>query len=260
MTAARALLEQAIVVVCTDAKLDSQGSVPIDDMQARPSLPVQSAEAEAGAARAQQLLPVAKDLVISALQQLLSEYGLQKSQPLRTRMEQAIFRVQSVRHVRPDMESRDNASVYLTRPRIITFGTIFLAGLPSDEGMISVLAHELTHIADGDSDGLRQLMVTVALRASNLTGLEIRGQRAEELVCDLVGTMAVHSFVAASPSYESITRRLARSVEHNCVTIDESDDEHLSPRNTIRALLALSPMMVRELINNRQERAPANRN
>ena len=40
------------------------------------------------------------------------------------------------------MDSRDNASVYLSRPHVITFGTIFLAGLRSDEGMISVLAHE----------------------------------------------------------------------------------------------------------------------
>jgi predicted Zn-dependent protease len=50
------------------------------------------------------------------------------------------------------MESRDNASVFLSKPHVITFGTIFLAGLRSDEGMISVLAHELMHIADGDND------------------------------------------------------------------------------------------------------------
>ena len=56
------------------------------------------------------------------------------------------------------MESRDNASVYLSRPHVITFGTIFLAGLRSDEGMISVLAHELMHIADGDNDSLRALV------------------------------------------------------------------------------------------------------
>ena len=56
------------------------------------------------------------------------------------------------------MESRDNASVFLSRPHVITFGTIFLAGLRSDEGMISVLAHELMHVADGDNDSLRPLV------------------------------------------------------------------------------------------------------
>jgi predicted Zn-dependent protease len=56
------------------------------------------------------------------------------------------------------MDSRDNASVFLSRPHVITFGTIFLAGLRSDEGMISVLAHELMHIADGDNDSLRPLV------------------------------------------------------------------------------------------------------
>ena len=55
--------------------------------------------------------------------------------PLQVRINQAIARINSVKRVRPDMESRDNASVYLSRPHVITFGTIFLAGLRSDEGM-----------------------------------------------------------------------------------------------------------------------------
>src|SRR5204863_3428494 len=132
---------------------------------------------------------------------------------------------------------------------------IFLAGLRSDEGMISVLAHELMHIADGDSDSLRILMTAVGAKAMNLTGLDIRGQRSEELTCDLIGAMAVREFVASTPGYESITRRLSRSVEHNCVQIDEGDEDHLSPRNTIRALLALHPVLVRELIFDREERS-----
>src|SRR5215510_13382565 len=76
---AKALLEQAIGVVCTQAKLDPKSSIPIDEMQARPSLPVTSPDARAGAERAQRLLPVAKSLVISSMRQLTTEYGLQKS-------------------------------------------------------------------------------------------------------------------------------------------------------------------------------------
>jgi len=247
------LLDKAIGVVCTQAKLDPKSSVAIDDMQARPSLPLQSPEAREGAERAQRLLPVAKDLVITALHQLQTDYGFQNQPKFNQRMRQAIARVNSVSRVRPDMESRDNASVYLSRPHVITFGTIFLAGLRSDEGMLSVLAHELTHIADGDNDGLRMLVAAVGNKASDLTGLEIHGQRAEEISCDLIGAMVVRTYIVTTPGYESITRRLARSIQHNCVELDEGDEDHLSPRNTIRALLALNPALVRELLNDRFE-------
>jgi len=247
------LLDQAIGVVCTQAKLDPKSSVAIDDMQARPSLPLQSPEAREGAERAQRLLPVAKDLVITALRQLQTDYGFQNQPKFNQRMRQAIARVNSVSRVRPDMESRDNASVYLSRPHVITFGTIFLAGLRSDEGMLSVLAHELTHIADGDNDGLRLLVAAVGNKASDLTGLDIHGQRAEEISCDLIGAMVVRTYIVTTPGYESIARRLARSIQHNCVELDEGDEDHLSPRNTIRALLALNPALVRELLNDRFE-------
>ena len=248
---AKALLEDAIGVVCTQAKLDPKSSVAIDEMQARPSLPVQSPEARAGAERAQRLLPVAKNLVISSLRQLATEYGFQKSPKFNLKLRLAITRVSEVRRVRPDMEARDNASVYLSRPHVITFGTIFLAGLRSDEGMISVLAHELMHVADGDNDSLRTLVTAVGNKASDLTGLDIHGQRGEEITCDLIGAMAVRSYIVSTPDYESISRRLARSIQHNCVELDEGDEDHLSPRNTIRAILALNPGLVRELINDR---------
>lgn len=251
---ARALLEEASAVVCTQGKLDPKSSVAIDEMQARPSLPVQHPDAQAGAQRAQKLLPIAKALVVSSLRQLVVEYNLHKSRRFERRINQAIARVNAVRRVRPDMESRDNASVFLSRPQVITFGTIFLAGLRSDEGMISVLAHELMHIADGENDSLRLLVAAVGNKATDLTGLDVQGQRGEEVTCDLIGAMSVRAYVADTPGYESIARRLARSIQHNCVEIDEGDEDHLSPRNTIRALLALHPALVRELINDREER------
>jgi hypothetical protein len=250
---ARALVEEATGRVCTEAKMDPRSSMAIDDMQARPSLPVQTPEARAGAVRAQRLLPLAKNLVIDALKQLVIDYGFQNSRGLEVKVTQGIERVQAVRSVRPDVESRDNASVFLSRPHTITFGTIFLAGLRSDEGMISVLAHELMHIADGDHDSLRVLVSAVGTKANSLTGMDIRGQRSEELTCDLIGAMAVRAYIANTPGYESITRRLSRSIEHNCVDVDEGDEDHLSPRNTIRALLSLNPVLVSELINDREE-------
>jgi hypothetical protein len=167
------------------------------------------------------------------------------------RLNRAVARVAAVRLVKPDVESRDNASVLLHRPSTIIFGTIFLVGLPSDEGIISVLSHELVHIADGEEDSLSILFERVGNRASALTGLKIHGQRAEELTSDLVGVLAARAYVARAPNYEPLPRRISRSLAHNCVEQDEGDEDHLSPRNTIWALLALSPTLSRELVYGR---------
>jgi hypothetical protein len=248
---AREMVELASTVVCKERMSDPKGSVPIDDMQGRPSLPVRSPEAIAGAKRAQRLLPIARGLVGTALRRLAQEYGFGNSKSSNARLQRAIARVEAVRNIRPDVDSRDNASVFLKNPHTIVFGTIFLAGLPSDEGILSVLAHELVHIADGSEDSLDLLFRAIGNRASKLTGLKIHNQRAEELTCDLVGTLAARSYVSAAPSYEPLPRRLSRSMEHNCVDQDEGDDDHLSPRNTIRALLALNPTLSRELVYGR---------
>jgi hypothetical protein len=254
---ARELVERAMVVVCTERKKDPKASIPIDDMQGRPSLSMNSVEATEGAQRAQRLLPLAKNLAINSLRQLATEYRLNQARGFEQKLQRAITRVQMVRRVKPDMESRDNASVFLRRPYTITFGTIFLAGLPSDEGVISVLSHELVHIADGDQDSLRSLFRSIGNRAAGLTGFRIQEQRAEELVCDLVGALAARAFVTDTPSYDPLPRRIARAVEHNCVEEDEGDEDHLSPRNTMRALLALNPSLTRELIYGQEERRPA---
>src|ERR1700682_5457840 len=247
----REVIDQAIGVVCSERRLDPLGSVPIDDMQRRPSLSLHAPEVISGAERAQHLLPNAKALAIAGLRKLSHAYNIDRSSSHRLRMRRAIARIQAVVRIKPDIDARDNASVYLRNPRTITFGTIFLAGLPSDEGMVSILAHELIHIGDGSSDTLQPLFHAVGERASNLTGLRIREQRAEELTCDLVGALAVQSFVSASPNYDPLTRRLARSVEHNCVDEDDSDEDHLSPRNTLRAVLTLDRTLRRVLVYKR---------
>ena len=244
-------MELASDVVCKERIRDPKGSAPIDDMQARPSLPVRSPEAVAGAQRAQRLLPIAKSLVIVSLRRLAKDYGVERTRRYDPRLQRAISHVEAVQNIRPDVDSRDNASVFLKKPHTIVFGTIFLAGLPSDEGIISVLAHELVHIADGSEDSLKLLFRVVGNHASTLTGMKIHDQRAEELTCDLVGALAARAYVSSSPSYELLPRRISRSLEHNCVSQDEGDDDHLSPRNTIRALLTLNPTLARELVYGR---------
>jgi hypothetical protein len=241
----REVVERAMSVVCIERRNDPQGSVPIDEMQSRPSLPLAHPEAVAGAHRAQRLLPLARELTVAALRQLAREYGIEEA-----KMRVAIQRVNSVQEIEPDMDLRDNASVTVRNPHTIHFGTIFLAGLRSDEGMISVLAHETTHIADGKEDTLHALFRLIGRRASSMTGIRTTGQRAEELTCDLIGEMVARAFIERTPSRDPLVRRLARSVEHNCVDEDDTDDDHLSPRNTMRSLFSLDPALARDLSGN----------
>jgi hypothetical protein len=244
----RRLVERAIGQTCAERIHDPFSSMAIDEMQARPSLPVGHPDAVAGLRRAERVLPTTRRLVTSTIVDLAKEYDLYGTAVARSRINAATARVEAVRRVRPDVDSRDNASLLLREPRTIEFGTIFLAGLRSDEAMISVLAHELTHIASGQADSLRPLFRAIARRAAARTGLRIQGQRAEELSCDLVGMTAARQFIKETPSSEPLPRRLARAVEHNCVDDDASDDDHLSPRSTIRALFALDVGLASEVL------------
>jgi hypothetical protein len=237
------LVRRAMGVACTERELDPQGSAPIDEMQARPSLPLRHAEVVAGTQRAERLLPVAKILAAESLRRLLREYRIKESPAVRA----AFTRLAQVKLIKPDMELRDNASVLYKEPRTIRFGTIFLAGLRSDEGMLGVLAHELTHVADGAGGSLHALFRGVAQRAGSAAGLRITTRRGEELTCDLVGALAVRAYIARTPGVETLARRTARALAHNCVERDHTDRAHLSPRTTMRALLALDPALAREL-------------
>jgi len=243
------MVERAIGATCAERVRDPLASMPIDQMQGRPSLPVSNPDAVAGTRRAERLLPTTRKLVGDAIVELAKNYDLYSTPLNRSRVSSAIARVDAVKRVKPDVDARDNASVLLREPRIIEFGTIFLAGLRSDEAMISVLGHELTHIASGQNDSLRPLFRAIARRAAARTGLRIQGQRAEELACDLVGVTAAREFIKQTPSGEPMPRRLARAFEHNCVDDDASDEDHLSPRNTIRTLFVLDVGLAAEILN-----------
>jgi hypothetical protein len=236
------LVARASAAVCTEREQDPLGSMAIDEMQARPSLPLLHADVSDGAQRAERLLPIARTLASEALRTLARDAGV-ADQALRP----ALARLNAVRRIKPDVELRDNASVYYQDPHAIRFGTLFLAGLRTDEAVVSVLAHELTHAADGPLTSLAPLFRAVAARVARTTRLRVAGHRAEELTCDLVGVLAARAYIARTSSVEPFARRTARAVEHNCVTRDETDLAHLSPRRTLRALLALDPAFAREL-------------
>lgn len=247
LRARQEMIRVAIGTLCSDRTHDPLGSVPIDDMQRRPSMPFSNPKVVVGLARAQHLLPLAKQFVIDSIEQLSTEYQVD-----RAGLRDAAARVNAVREVEPNMDLRDNAEVIISNPKTINFGTIFLAGLPSDEGMISVLSHELTHIASGREGGLRPLFSKIGRRAEMLTGLNLSRQRSEELTCDLVGTISARMLVERVPAAEPLARRYARAVEHNCVDDDITDEAHLSPRTTMRALLALDPVLMRGLSSSAQ--------
>jgi hypothetical protein len=236
-------LDQAMGIVCAQRGRDALGSSPIDVMQSRASLELNHPEAIIGAERAKRLLPVAKELVIEALRQLAVENRIGDIE-----LHSAARRVRAVTEVTPDPDLRDNAAVIMNDTHTIRFGTIFLVGLPSDEGMMSVLSHELTHIADGRQNSLQALFNLIGKRATRLTGMRVNGQKPEELTCDLVGERAARLFIARTQTNEPRAQRLARTLEHNCVDDDETDEEHLSPRSTMRAVLALDPVLARELL------------
>jgi hypothetical protein len=244
----RKLVERAVGTTCAERARDPLGSAPIDEMQTRPSLSVTNPNAVAGARRAERLLPQARELVARAILKLSKDYGIYGSAAGSLSTHRAMARVQAVKRIKPDVDARDNAAVLLREPHTIEFGTIFLAGLRSDEGMISVLGHELTHVADGQNDSLRPLFRAIARRASARTGLLITGQRAEELGCDLVGLMAAREFIKENASWDPLARRLARAIGHNCVDDDASDEDHLSPRSTIKALFALDLNFAGEIV------------
>jgi hypothetical protein len=165
-----------------------------------------------------------------------------------------------VQKIKLEVSLRDNASIVYGDARTIRFGTIFIASLPSDEGMVSVMAHELTHAADGARGSLAPVFRRVARRAEASAALgRINARRGEELTCDLVGVMASRLYVARHATDEPTSRRAARSLEHNCVERDETDAEHLSPRQTLRAMLALTPALAAEVTGEADEtRAPLN--
>ena len=247
-SADRLIVDRAIAATCSERVRDPLASVPIDQMQARPSLPVSDPAAVAGLHRAERLLPTTRQLVGTAIAELARTYHLYATAAGLAQVTAAIARVEAVKRVKPDVDARDNASVLLRDPRTIEFGTIFLAGLRSDEAMIGVLAHELTHVANGRPESLRPLFLAIARRASVRMGFRIRGQRAEELSCDLVGVIVVRDFINETASWEPTPRRLARAFEHNCVEDDTSDQDHLSPRNTIRTLFALDLKLATEVL------------
>src|SRR5437588_4069787 len=72
----RRLVERAIGATCAERVRDPFGSMPIDEMQSRPSLAVNNPDAITGARRAARLLPTTRRLVVTSLILLSNPYDL----------------------------------------------------------------------------------------------------------------------------------------------------------------------------------------
>jgi hypothetical protein len=236
-------ISRAVGMICRERTADYLGSTPIDVMQASPSLPLKHPDVVAAIKRAEQILPTAREYAIEALRELAAEHKLEDA-----RLQAAEARIKAVTKIEPDVDLRDNASVSTNRPTVITFGTLFLVGLRSQEGMLGVMVHELTHLGDGKEDSLQPLFQKVGRRAASLTGMRVTGRRAEELTCDLLGAIAARKLIARTPTRDALPRRLARVLGHNCVEHDDTDEAHLSPRNTMRALLSLDEVLAHGIL------------
>src|SRR5438874_5127485 len=96
----RGIVERAIGATCAERIRDPSGSVPIDEMQARPSLPVSNPDAVTGQHRAERLLPATRKLVVNAIIQLAKDYDLYGSAAMQTKINSATTRVEAVRRVK----------------------------------------------------------------------------------------------------------------------------------------------------------------
>jgi hypothetical protein len=231
-------VERAISGICQARREDPQATVPIDEMAFGPALPLTDSRVSAGRARAIALLPVAKRLVPFAVRHVAITNGVEPKN-----LKWIITRVQAVKSVRPEVGLHDNASWLPSEPDTIVFGTAFLAGLRSDEAMLSVLAHELTHAINGTDEGLQP--VFTRLRSRVRDEASIGEQAAIELTCEMVGLEALRDYISQTKGQGvGSSQRLGRGLQKDCVRTDLSDEDHLSPRGTMLALLRLDPELV----------------
>jgi hypothetical protein len=237
------LIERAISEICTERAQDPQGSIPIDEMAAQPPLSHNDPSVVKSRKRAERLLPLARKLVPPALRQLAADYNLEALS-----RDWIKKRVNAVRTIKVEPELHDNALWRPSEPHAITFGSVFLAGLRSDEAMLTILAHELTHAIDGTDGALRPLVLRIGVRAAQEGRLSVREVVAEELACESVGLRVMREYTFRTSPVKTAGYRLTRGLGKNCVRLDIADETHLSPRETMRLLLTLEPELTKAIV------------
>jgi hypothetical protein len=236
--------ERAAGSICEQRGRDPLSTAPIDQMANTRPLPLTDRRVLARRSRAQKLLPIAKRLVPFALRRVAAKNGLE---PLSLRW--ITDRVQEVNTVRAEVEERDNASWRAGEPDSIIFGTVFLVGLRSDEAMIAVLGHELTHAVNATDRGLQPVFASIRAKAFQM-GTPVSEAAAVELGCELVGLEVLRDYVSQTGGRGRVGRRLARAFQKDCVQRELADENHLSPRETMLLLLKFEPEVAGSIAGN----------
>jgi hypothetical protein len=196
-----------------------------------------------GMENAKRLLPLAKNLTLEALRARLKTSGLVREKRL----------IASVKKIVLDPSLGGSAEVREDNLSVIHIGPEYATFLTSDDDAMLLLGHELTHVA-ARTGRLNQFIEEVAEAAQRYASIAPVEKQKEELACDFVGAEVLKRFMALHPTEEAIAQRFtrafgydppaerfARAWEYFCAHYkgDLGDEEHLSPYQTLSALLSV---------------------
>jgi hypothetical protein len=218
---------------------EDRGLINLTDSWDTPSADLR--QARLGIKNARRLLPLAKNLTLEALRASLKSSGL-------VREKQSIA---SVKKIVLDPGLGDTAEVREDNLSVIHIGTEYATYLTSDDEVMLLLGHELTHVA-ARTGRLNQFIEEVAETARLDASIAPVERQKEELACDFVGAEVLKRFIALHPTeetnaerftrafgYDPPAERFARAWQYFCDYYkgDLGDEEHLSPYQTLNTLL-----------------------
>jgi hypothetical protein len=211
----------------------------------------QSREAQLGIANAERLLPETRRLLVEYFQDAAGQYNIDLKA-----LRQAL---QPTNKIVLDPQLGYSTAVSDEWPGEIHIGPGYALFLTSDDDAVVVLAHELTHIS-ARRHRLRDLISGVSRSARLAGGVTPRRRQEEDLACDYTATQVLKRFIRLHPTGESTWGRLnealgnessAERLSHGWASFcdayyasDQSDDDHLSATETVRALLGADPELV----------------
>lgn len=238
--------DKAILHRLCEIKRDGLSGTPYSDEDLRRKDSQAWQQADSGINNAKRLLPLAKRLTLESLEDLAASYGIQADE-----LRQAEDNISAVDTVVIDEYLGDTASVDEESPAEISIGHNYALYLNRDEEAILLLGHELTHVAARNGN-LLQFFSHVALTAESLAKVHPADDQKEDLGCDFIGEQVFKRFVRLHPANESIAERFSMAFGYYCELDedeDDSDEEHLSQRDTLQALFGLDPELGRLILN-----------
>jgi hypothetical protein len=199
---------------------------------------------------ARRLLPLAKRLTLESLSEAqigerLKTSGLSREERL----------INGVHKIVLDQDLGDSAEILDHRLTEIRIGPEYALALTSNDEAMLLLSHELTHVA-ARGGRLDRLIENVTEMTRLSAHVEPTVKQKEDLVCEFIGAKVLKRFIALEPTdepdaerfsrafgYVSPSERLARAWDDFCASYDDDpeDEDHLSPNQTIRALVGLDP-------------------